>query len=63
VCRRGRTRAHPTGDLTLVAALKPDFGQLEADEVILNLGTVETSLPEKRPFFLEGTDLWSSRAL
>jgi hypothetical protein len=56
-------RAHPTGDLTLVAALNPDFGQVEADEVILNLGTLETSYPEKRPFFLEGTDLWSGRVL
>ncbi len=38
-------------------ALKPDFGQVEVDQAVLNLGTTETWLPEKRPFFVEGADL------
>lgn len=41
----------------LDVALLPDFGQVESDPAVLNLGTVETFLPEKRPFFLAGTDI------
>jgi hypothetical protein len=41
-------------DLTFL----PDFGQTEVDEVILNLSAVETFLPEKRTFFLEGSELF-----
>jgi hypothetical protein len=36
----------------------PDFGQAEVDQVILNLSTIETFLPEKRTFFLEGSELF-----
>ncbi|MFO0755658.1 MAG: DUF5916 domain-containing protein [Byssovorax sp.] len=51
---------HITQDLTLDAALFPDFGQVEADQVILNLTNFEQYFPEKRPFFLEGVDTFSS---
>jgi hypothetical protein len=37
----------------LSATVNPDFGQVEADPSVLNLSTVETFYPEKRPFFLE----------
>ncbi len=47
-----------TSDLTLVGALNPDFGQVEADQHVLNLTTFETFFPEKRPFFQEGLDLF-----
>ncbi|HTA19233.1 MAG TPA: DUF5916 domain-containing protein [Polyangia bacterium] len=47
-------------DLTLDLALLPDFGQVEADAVVLNLSTYETFFPEKRPFFLEGIDTFST---
>jgi uncharacterized protein DUF5916 len=50
---------HIAQDLTFDAALNPDFAQVELDQVILNLGTFETFLPEKRPFFLEGIDAFS----
>ena len=50
---------HIAQDLTFDAALNPDFSQVELDQVILNLGTYETFLPEKRPFFLEGIDAFS----
>ncbi len=40
------------------ATLRPDFGQVEVDEAVINLGTVETFFPEKRPFFLEGMELF-----
>ena len=36
----------------------PDFGQVEVDQAVINLGTTETFFPEKRPFFLEGTDIF-----
>ena len=45
-----------TSDITLDAAFNPDFGQVEADPSVLNLSEFETFFPEKRPFFLEGTD-------
>jgi hypothetical protein len=48
-----------TSELALVGAIHPDFGQVEIDERVLNLTTFETYLPEKRPFFLEGLDLFN----
>lgn len=47
---------HITQNLTLDATINPDFGQVEADQVVLNLTTYEILFPEKRPFFLEGID-------
>ncbi|WP_320815360.1 DUF5916 domain-containing protein [Flavobacterium sp.] len=44
---------------TLDAILVPDFGQTKFDEVILNLGPFEQQFNENRPFFTEGTDLFS----
>jgi len=41
-------------DLTV----RPDFGQVEADQASLNLSTFETWFPEKRPFFLDGMDIF-----
>ena len=51
---------HPTPGLTLDATFNPDFAQVEADQVVLNLSTVETYYPEKRPFFLEGIDAFTT---
>jgi hypothetical protein len=51
---------HPTQDLTLDGTINPDFAQVEADQLVLNLTTYETYYPEKRPFFLEGTDIFST---
>ncbi len=53
-------KAHVTNELALDLAVNPDFGQVEADTVILNLSTFETFFPEKRPFFLEGIDVFSA---
>ena len=41
----------------------PDFGQVEVDQVILNLSTIETLFPEKRTFFLEGSELFQVNGL
>jgi hypothetical protein len=49
-----------TSSLTLQAALNPDFGDVEQDEVLLNLTNVEIFLPEKRAFFNSGTDIFQS---
>jgi len=53
-------RAHPTAGTTLDLAFNPDFGQVEADQVVLNLTNIETVYPEKRPFFLEGLDIFTT---
>ncbi|TAK54777.1 MAG: hypothetical protein EPO24_12820 [Bacteroidetes bacterium] len=44
---------------TLNLAINPDFGQVEVDQAVLNLTVFETFYPEKRPFFLEGSQLFS----
>ncbi len=44
--------------LTLTGTVNPDFGQVEADEIIQNLSTYEVFFPEKRPFFTQGMDLF-----
>jgi hypothetical protein len=44
---------------TLDAILIPDFGQAAFDNIILNLGPFEQQFNENRPFFTEGTDLFS----
>jgi len=51
---------HPSQALTLDATFNPDFGQVEADQIVLNLTTFETYYPEKRPFFLEGIDAFAT---
>lgn len=48
----------PAG-LTLTATINPDFGQVEVDPAVVNLSAFETFFPEKRPFFLEGADVFS----
>ena len=44
---------------TLDVILIPDFGQTVLDQRILNLGPFEQQFNENRPFFTEGTDLFS----
>jgi len=47
-----------TSNFTLTATLNPDFGQVEADPGQVNLTAYETFLPEQRPFFVEGSDIF-----
>ena len=51
-------RAHPTQGTTLDLAINPDFGLVEADQVVLNLSNYEVFYPEKRLLFLEGQETW-----
>src|SRR5690606_2703930 len=48
-----------TSNLTLDLTLNPDFGQVEADPAQVNLSAFETFLPERRPFFLEGSSIFN----
>lgn len=50
----------PRANVTVAAAVLPDFGQVEADQVVINLTTTEIEFPEKRPFFLNGVDLFQT---
>jgi hypothetical protein len=43
-----------TLDMTLI----PDFGQVQADDEIYNLSPFEVYYDEKRPYFMEGTELF-----
>src|SRR5215813_8563788 len=52
-------RYNITPNLTFTTTVLPDFGQVEADQVKLNLTTFELRYPEKRPFFVEGADLFT----
>jgi hypothetical protein len=49
-----------TSNITLDATVNPDFGQVEADQTVLNLSTFETFYQEKRPFFLEGFKIFET---
>ena len=44
-----------SGGLTLTGTVNPDFGQVEADPAVVNLGAFETFFEERRPFFVEGS--------
>jgi hypothetical protein len=48
-----------TTNLSLVAAVNPDFGQVEVDPAVVNLTANETFFEEKRPFFTEGAQVSS----
>jgi len=47
-----------TSNLTLNATVNPDFGQVEADPAVVNLTAYETYFEERRPFFVEGADIF-----
>jgi hypothetical protein len=47
-----------TNDLTLDFTINPDFGQVEADPSEVNLTAFESYFSEKRPFFVEGKNIY-----
>jgi len=50
-----------SSNLSLSAAVNPDFSQVEADDVQLDINTqFQLYYPEKRPFFLEGNDFFQT---
>lgn len=51
-------RYRVASNMTLNATFNPDFGQVEVDPAVINLGVYETFFEEKRPFFLEGAEIF-----
>lgn len=51
-------RYGPGGELMLHLALNPDFGEVEDDTAVVNLGPNEVFFSERRPFFIAGADLF-----
>jgi hypothetical protein len=49
-----------TSNLTATATVNPDFGQVEVDPAVVNLSAFETFFQEKRPFFLEGSQIFGN---
>ena len=45
-------------NLTLDGAVNPDFGQVEVDPAVINLTAFETRFQERRPFFVEGAEIF-----
>jgi len=50
----------PTSNSLLSASLIPDFGNVESDDVVVNLTAFEVFFPERRVFFLEGQDVFNT---
>jgi len=48
-----------SSNVTVNAAFNPDFGQVEVDPAVVNLGVYETFFEEKRPFFIEGSEIFN----
>ena len=47
-------------NVILNATMNPDFGQVEIDPAVVNLGAFETFFGEKRPFFTEGAQIFDN---
>ena len=47
-----------SNNLTLSASVNPDFGQVEVDPAVVNLGAYETFYQERRPFFVEDANVF-----
>jgi hypothetical protein len=56
----GDVKLGVTSGITLDATVNPDFGQVEADPAVVNLTAFESFFPERRPFFVEGTNLFQA---
>lgn len=48
----------PNSSVQVTATVNPDFGVVESDDVVVNLSAFETFFPEKRLFFLEGSEVF-----
>ena len=51
----------PNGQNQLTAAIHPDFGQVESDDLVVNFTAIESFFSEKRPFFTENQSLFDLR--
>lgn len=48
-----------SSNVTVNATINPDFGQVEVDPAVVNLGVYEVFFQEKRPFFIEGSEIFN----
>ncbi len=48
-----------SSNFTADLSINPDFGQIESDPSVMNLTAFETFYAEKRPFFLEGANIFT----
>ncbi len=48
----------PNGQFQLSATVKPDFGQVESDDLVVNFSATETFVSDKRPFFTENQGIF-----
>jgi hypothetical protein len=46
-------------NFTVTGTVNPDFGQVEQDPSVVNLGAFEQFFAERRPFFTEGAEIFS----
>lgn len=51
----------PSSQFWLTAALNPDFGQVESDELVVDFSAIETVFTDKRPFFTENQAIFDLR--
>jgi hypothetical protein len=52
---------NPTADMAVDATINPDFSQIESDVAVISTNErFAIFLPEKRPFFLEGVELFTT---
>lgn len=49
----------PTKAQRISAAINPDFGQVESNELVVNFSALESFFSEKRPFFTENQNLFN----
>ncbi|MDP1676874.1 MAG: DUF5916 domain-containing protein [Bacteroidota bacterium] len=49
-----------SSNLVLNGTINPDFGQVEVDPATVNLSDVESMFQEKRPFFVEGANIFTN---
>ena len=49
----------PNGNHQFALTLNPDFGQVEADDLVVNFSAIEVFFSEKRPFFNENQALFA----
>jgi hypothetical protein len=54
-------RWRPSNQLGVDLTVNPDFALIEADVETINLSRFELQIPEKRPFFQEGNEMFAQR--
>jgi hypothetical protein len=57
----GDIRWRPLSNLGVDLTYNPDFALVDADVEVVNLTRFEVQVPEKRPFFLEGAEMFAQR--